>query len=214
MTNKLFWQNSYQVKFDATVTKIIGDSVVLDATCFYPKSGGQVGDTGYLEALRVIDTLPGKDVDIVHLLETKPLFNAGTLVHGKVDWERRYNIMKLHSASHIVYYLMQEVFGKCCKPASSGIVDEKKDRSDYQFKEKLNKEKLVVVQERANQLISKGYGIKTWSENGKRYWKINPFPIMKCGGTHIKNVKEIGAIRIKRGKKPGKGRERIEITLL
>ena len=77
MTNKLFWQNSYQVEFDATVTKIIGNSVVLDATCFYPKSGGQVGDTGHLEALRVIDTLPGKNVDIVHLLETKPFFSAG-----------------------------------------------------------------------------------------------------------------------------------------
>lgn len=214
MTNKLFWKNPYQVEFDATITKIIGNSVVLDATCFYPKSGGQVGDTGYLEDFRVIDTSIDEDSDIIHSLETEPPLSVGTSVHGKLDWERRYNIMKLHSASHIVYYLMQEVFGKDCKPASSGVVDEKKDRSDYLFKEKLNKEKLIVVQERANQLISKGYEIETWSENDKRYWKINPFPIMKCGGTHIKNVKEIGAIQIKRGKKPGKGRERIEISLL
>ena len=73
MTNKLFRKNSYQVEFYATITKIIGNSVVLDATCFYPKSGGQVGDTGYLEDLRVIDTLMGKDSDIIHLLEAEPL---------------------------------------------------------------------------------------------------------------------------------------------
>ena len=48
MTKKLFWENPYQVEFDATITKVTGNSVVLDATCFYPRGGGQVGDTGYL----------------------------------------------------------------------------------------------------------------------------------------------------------------------
>jgi len=60
----------------------------------------------------------------------------------------------------------------------------------------------------------KGYEIKTWSENGKRYWKMELFPAMKCGGTHVKNSSEIGEIQVKRGKKPGKGKERIEISLL
>lgn len=214
MTKKLFWENPYQVEFDATVTKIVGNSVVLDATCFYPRGGGQVGDTGYLGGIRVVDTQVSEEIDIAHILEIKPSFNVGTLVHGKIDWERRYKIMRLHSVAHIVYYLMQEVFGKDCKPASSGLLDEHKERSDYLFKEKLDKEKLKAVEEKANQIIDKGYEIRTWSENGKRYWKIELFPVMKCGGTHVRNSNEIGEIEVKRGKKPGRGKERVEISPL
>lgn len=57
---------------------------------------------------------------------------------------------------------------------------------------------------------------KTWSDlsqSGKRMWKLEPFPIMMCDGTHVKNTKEIGQVEVSRGKKPGRGRERIEITL-
>ncbi len=214
MTKKLFWENPYQVQFDATVTKIIGNSVVLDATCFYPRGGGQVGDTGYLNGVRVVDTQAGEETDIVHILEEKPCFSVGILVHGEIDWIKRYRIMRLHSAAHIVYYLMKEVFGDDCIPASSGLLDEKKERSDYLFGVKLDKEKLNVVEEKANQIIGQGYEIKTWSENSERYWKMELFTTMKCGGTHVKNASEIGGIKVKRGKKPGRGRERIEISLL
>jgi alanyl-tRNA synthetase len=214
MTKKLFWENQYQVEFDATITKIIGNSVVLDATGFCPQGGGQVGDTGYLNGIRVVDTQPGEETDIAHILETKPFFSVGASVHGKIDWERRYEIMRLHSAAHIVYFLMQEVFGEDCKPASSGLLDEEKERSDYLFEEKLDEEKLKLVEEIANQIIRKGYEIKTWSENGKKYWKMELFPAMKCGGTHVKDSSEIGEIKVKRGKKRGKGKERIEISLL
>ena len=214
MTKKLFWENQYQVEFDATITKNIGNSVVLDATGFYPQGGGQVGDTGYLNGIRVVDTQPAEETDIAHTLEIKPFFSVGALVHGKMDWERRYKIMRLHSGAHIVYFLMQEVFGEDCKPASSGLLDEEKERSDYLFEEKLDEEKLKLVEEIANQIIKKGYEIKTWSENGKRYWKMELFPAMKCGGTHVKDSSEIGEIKVKKGKKPGKGKERIEISLL
>ncbi len=214
MTKRLFWKNPYQVEFDATVTKINENSVVLEATCFFPRGGGQVGDTGYIDKIKVVDTQTGEGADIMHILETQPNFGVGTLVHGKIDWERRYKIMRLHSAAHIFYYLMQEFFGKECKPASSGLLDEQKERSDYLFEEKLDKEKLKAVEEEANQIIDKCYEIKTWSENGKRKWKLKLFPTMQCGGTHVKNSSEIGKIKVERGKKPGRGKERIEIYLL
>ncbi len=214
MTRKLFWENPYQVEFVAAVTRVTENSVVLEATCFYPQGGGQVGDTGYIEGIRVVDTQPGEGSDIVHILETKPRFSVGALVNGKIDWERRYKIMKLHSAAHIVYFLMQEVFGKDCKPASSGLLDEQKERTDYLFEEKLDKEKLKSVEEKANQLVEKRYEIKTWSEKDRRYWELKHFPAMQCGGTHVKSTREISEIKVKRGKKRGRGRERIEIYLL
>jgi len=176
MTKKLFWENQYQVEFDATITKIIGNSVVLDATGFYPQGGGQVGDTGYLNGIRVVDTQPGEETDIAHILEIKPFFSVGALVHAKIDWERRSKIMRLHSAAHIVYFLMQEVFGEDWKPASSGLLDEEKERSDYLFEEKLDEEKLKLVEEIANQIIKKAmrskHGVRTAKDIGK--WSSFP----------------------------------------
>jgi Ser-tRNA(Ala) deacylase AlaX len=217
MTRKLYWEDPYQVEFDAVVLKIDGNRVILDKTCFFPKGGGQVGDIGEINGVKVVDTQKDETYTVTHILEKEPPFKVGDLVHGKIDWERRYKIMKLHSAAHIVYYLMQEVFGETCKPSSSGLLDDKKDRSDYFFTDKLDLNKLKRVEERANEIISKGYEIQTWSDEqdpNRRYWKIEIFPVMACGGTHPRNTREIGRIRLDRGKKPGSGRERIEISLI
>ncbi|MEM3088648.1 MAG: alanyl-tRNA editing protein, partial [Candidatus Bathyarchaeia archaeon] len=83
--------------------------------------------------------------------------------------------------------------------------------------DRLDLNKLKLVEERANEIISKGYEIQTWSDEqdpNRRYWKIEIFPVMACGGTHPRNTCEIGKIRLDRGKKPGSGRERIEISLI
>jgi alanyl-tRNA synthetase len=124
--------------------------------------------------------------------------------------------MKLHSASHLLYYVIQEVFGKEVKPASSGLVDEKKDRTDYLFGTSLDQTRLTEVQRRVNSIIGEGREVKTWNDpnqGGKRMWKLEPFPVMMCGGTHVRNTNEIGQVTITRGKKPGHGKERIEISL-
>jgi Ser-tRNA(Ala) deacylase AlaX len=62
-------------------------------------------------------------------------------------------------------------------------------------------------------LIRARLDIHTWSEGETRYWKIDPYPAMRCGGTHPKNTGEIGGVKVGRGKKPGAGKERLEITL-
>ncbi|UCH01939.1 MAG: alanyl-tRNA editing protein [Candidatus Bathyarchaeota archaeon] len=212
----LFRKDPYKVTFTAEVTNANGKKIILDRTCFFPQSGGQVGDKGEINGVKVTDTQKDKDLNVVHILDSEPIFKAGDSVIGTIDWERRYKIMRLHSASHIVYYVMQIIFGKDCETASSGLVDDKKDRSDYLFKEKLDREKISKVEERANKIIAMDYEIKTWGDHKNpnyRYWKIYPFKAMPCGGTHVKNTIEIGKIFLKRGKKPGKGKERIEIKL-
>jgi alanyl-tRNA synthetase len=212
---QLYRLDPYMREFDATVTRIGENYVTLDRTCFYPQGGGQAGDTGQILGTRVLNTII-EEGEIRHVTGEKPPFKPGQLIHGELDWERRLRIMRLHSASHLVYYAMQEVFGSACKPASSGMLDEAKDRSDYLFNEPLDKAKLATVEERVNHLVADSLPIThaTAEESGGRLmWRIEPFPPMACGGTHVKNTAEIGRIVLKRGSKPGRGRERVELTL-
>jgi Ser-tRNA(Ala) deacylase AlaX len=189
--------------------------VVLDQTCFYPRGGGQAADTGEIGGIRVVGVEKDDSSDIFHILERDAPFRTGEKVHGTIDWPRRHRIMRLHSAAHIVYYVMQQFFGEECKPASSGLLDDQKERTDYWFTDKPDLEKLKRVEEEANRIISEGRAIATWSdEEERRFWKMDPFPVMACGGTHVKNSQEIGRIRVDRGKKPGKGKERIEVSLV
>jgi alanyl-tRNA synthetase len=214
-TRRLYWEDPYLREFDATVLKVEDSGVVLDQTCFYPRGGGQTADLGQIQEVRVVGVEKNEALEIVHILEREAPFKVGEKVHGVVDWNRRYRIMRLHSAAHIVYYLMQQIFGEECKPASSGLLDDQKERADYWFADKLDKEKLKKVEEEANRIIAEGRLITTWTDQDgeSRFWKMDPFPVMACAGTHVKNSSEIGKIRVERGKKPGKGRERIEISL-
>jgi len=162
-----------------------------------------------------VDAESDEASDIVHILEKDTPFRTDDKVHGKIDWDRRYRIMRLHSAAHVVYYVMPQVFGESCRPASSGLLDDQKERADYLFTDKLDREKLKQVEETANRIIFEGRTITTWTDQDgeSRFWKMDPFPIMACGGTHVRNSREIGRILVERGRKPGKGKERIEISL-
>jgi len=195
--------------------RVESNRVVLDQTCFYPRGGGQAADIGEIEGLRVVDVEKDDASDIIHVFEGDVPIKTGDVVHGRIDWTRRYRIMRLHSAAHIVYYVMPQVFGEGCKPASSGLLDDQKERADYLFSEKLDREKLKKVEEEANRIISEGRTITTWTENNgeSRFWRMDPFPVMACAGTHVRDSREIGSIRVERGKKPGKGKERVEISL-
>ncbi|MEM3555551.1 MAG: alanyl-tRNA editing protein [Candidatus Micrarchaeia archaeon] len=215
MTEALFWKDPYMKEFEGRIVSVNGREVVLDRSCFFPQGGGQVGDTGFLNDVRVIDTRKDESYNVIHFLEREAPFQVGEVVKGKIDWERRYRIMRLHSAAHVVYYLMIETFGESCKLASSGIVNEKKDITDYLI-DSFSREKLAEVERRANEIIKKGGEIRTWSDEQKlnyRYWEIDGFPKMPCGGTHPKRLEEIGEIIVQRGKKPGAGKERVEILL-
>jgi len=214
-TKRMFWEDPYAREFDATVLKADANKVVLDQTCFYPRGGGQTADLGQIQGVRVVGVEKDDASDIIHVLEKDVSFKVGEKVHGAIDWDRRHRIMKLHSTAHIVYYVMQQVFGENCKPASSGLLDDQKERTDYWFTEKVDQEKLKKVEEEANKIIQEGRVIATWTDQDgeSRFWKMDPFPVMACAGTHVKNSREIGRVSVQRGKKPGKGKERIEISL-
>jgi len=215
LTTLLFRVDPYVKEFDAHIVSSQGNTVILDRTCFFPQGGGQVGDTGEISGVKVVDARRTND-EVVHILERESLFTAGQKVKGRIDWERRYRIMRLHSAAHLVFYAMREVFGGDCKPASSGLLDDKKDRSDYLFESPIDRAKLGEVEERVNRIIESSLPIThvaAIDDPERLLWRIEGYEPLACGGTHVKNTAEIGRVRVERGKKPGKGKERIEISL-
>src|SRR5208283_3750348 len=105
-TEQLYYADTYMREFDAKVLKIINEKyVVLDGTCFYPEGGGQPADHGWLTVgtskFDVVDTQKIGKV-IVHKLGASPTFKEDSNVHGVLDWERRYALMKAHTVTHLI----------------------------------------------------------------------------------------------------------------
>jgi Ser-tRNA(Ala) deacylase AlaX len=214
MTEKLFMNNPYLKEFEAAVIDVKNNYVILDKTCFFPESGGQSGDTGYLNQIKVTDTkYDEKRENILHIVEKQPDFKIGDKLIGKIDWDRRYDTMKLHAASHIMEYFLFKTFGELKLRGTH--VNEKHDSSTYQRSEPLDADKLKAVETSVNEFISKGYEIERWENANKPgwwYWKAGEIEI-PCGGTHPKNIKEIGTVSISR-KGSGKEKETVITSLV
>jgi alanyl-tRNA synthetase len=210
-TIKLYNDDPYLKEFDAKVVLIEGNRVELDRTTFYPEGGGQVGDTGALGEARVVDTVI-ENGRILHVLDEAPRLKVGDKVEGVLDWERRYRIMKLHSAAHIMEHFLWKHLGILERTGSR--VDDKKDRADYIYEGRLPPEELKKTEEDSNKFLEEGHEItidKDPDDPVIRIWRCVPVE-MPCGGTHVRNTKEIGRINLKR-KNPGKGVERVETSL-
>jgi len=210
MTTRLYDQDHYLAEFDARVSEIDGLNVVLDQTAFYAQSGGQAGDRGTINGEEVVDTriIEGEHV---HVMSEEPRFSVGDDTHGVIDWDRRYRIMKIHSASHIMEHFFFKNFGALERLGSN--VDEKKDRSDYRTDERLDSEKLKKTEDEINAFLAEGHEITIEvDDDGMRTWTCGTIND-HCGGTHVWNTSEIGLINLKR-KNPGRGKERVETSLV
>lgn len=213
MTKRLYSEDSYKQSFDAVVEKIEGNKVWLDQTCFYPESGGQAGDTGSINNQKVIDTQFDPEKNITHVMESTPIFKIGDKTEGQIDWDKRYKIMRVHAASHIMEYFLFAVFGSLKLTGSH--LNGKHDKSTYESDVVLSREKLAEVEQKANEFINKNLSIETWPDEKRphfKYWKCGPIQ-MPCGGTHPKSTNEIGPIKLKR-ETGGSGREKVVTSLL
>jgi alanyl-tRNA synthetase len=209
MTEKLFYKDPYTREFEAEVVDIDGNKIILDRTAFYAESGGQPGDTGKIGDARVIDTVyeGGK---ITHVTESHNI-KKGDHVSCEVDWDRRYTIMRLHSAAHIVYEFFVQKWGK--RKVIGSNISESKARLDFEMDDSIT-ESLSDISEMVNEFIQQNNDITTENDPEKqdfRWWSCGEFR-MPCGGTHVKSSGEIGRVMLKR-KNIGKGKERVEVTL-
>jgi len=212
ITEKLYDDDPYLKEFKARVLRVDGNEVELDRTAFYPEGGGQAGDSGVIGGVRVVDTQKD-DGAIMHILEATPVMSVGDGVDCEIDWERRHRIMRLHSAAHIMEHFLWEQLGHIERLGS--YVDEKKDRADYEYEGRLPPEALKEVEEATNEFLAEGHEIRIDPDPPQpdiRIWRCAEIE-MPCGGTHVRNTREIGSLRLKR-KNPGRGKERVETSLV
>jgi len=233
MTEKLFWQDAYLKEFEAKVLEIRGKEVILDRTTFYARSGGQPGDTGEINGIKVIDTYYDAERNIVHLLEKEPDFKIGDIVKGRIDWERRHKIMRLHTAAHIISAVLVKTF-KDVKFTGSQIYEDRV-RMDFNL-EKLDEEIVKFIEGGSNQIVEKDLPVfsKIISReelearpelkrlmDESRYERfdvlrvvgIGDIDLQLDGGTHVKSTKEVGKIKIVKRENKGKNNRRITVVL-
>lgn len=101
MTELLYLRDAYATNFSSVVTAVRDQAVALDATLFYPTGGGQPHDTGTLAGLAVVDVRK-EGADVWHTVEGGPLPEVGATVEGEIDWSRRHQLMRTHTALHVL----------------------------------------------------------------------------------------------------------------
>ena len=209
MTKKIFWEDPYLTQIETRITSVRGNDVTVDQTIFYAFSGGQEGDHGTIGNTPVLEARKeGKE--IVYTLGDGHGLKPGDQVTMAIDWERRYQLMRLHFAAEIVLELVYQKLGSIKKVGAHIAQD--KARIDFEWSENISKAFPLIQKEalgiiEANQEIVSAFSDE---EKEERYWEIRGFAQVPCGGTHLRRTGEIGEIELKR-KNPGKGKERIEI---
>ena len=209
MTKKIFWKDPYLTQLDTLITSVKGTDVTVEETIFFAFSGGQESDYGTIGDRRVLQART-EGREIVYTLENGHGLKPGDQVRMKIDWERRYKLMRLHFAAEIILELVYQKLGSIKKIGAHIAQD--KARIDFEWDQNISKVFPVIQKEvlgmiEANQEIVSAFSDE---EKEKRYWEIRGFAKVSCGGTHLKKTGEIGEIELKR-KNPGKGKERIEI---
>ena len=235
MTEVLYMKDcdsNYIKEFEAIVTKQKDDYVVLDKTAFYPLGGGQPSDTGMLRwdggESRVIEVT--KKGIIKHHLEGE-CPRSGTVIHAELDWEKRYGHMRMHTAQHIVSGVVFDEYG--ARTVGNQLYHDKA-RVDF-HPVKFDQEDREKINRMANEVISQELEVSIYTEARTtlearvdversnldlipksipelRVIDIDNFDICPCAGTHVRNTRELGKVRII--KKDNKGKERVRITYI
>ena len=223
-TEKIYYTDSHLSEFEArclSYTPVEGGfEVVLDRTAFYPLGGGQAGDTGRLNTVRVLDTRERGD-EIIHLCDG-PL-EVGAAVHGKIDYDLRFLRMQQHSGEHIVSGILHRRYG-CHNTGfhmnETGIV--------IDFDAVIPQQMLPEIEAEANEAIWRNIPLKIYTPTPEeleqlpyrtkralpwpvRIVEVPGYDICACCGTHVKATGEIGLIKLMTAV-PCRGGTRIEMA--
>ncbi|MGF3584634.1 MAG: alanine--tRNA ligase [Thermoplasmatota archaeon] len=233
-TRLLYYEDHYTKEFDAKVVWVKetndGYEVILDKTAFYPEGGGQPADKGVLIANgRNINVkhVKKEGKSVIHLVDEK--IDVGKKLHGVIDWDHRYTLMKHHTGTHVVNGALRKLFGEHIWQAGSQLgVNEA--RFDFSHYKPVSEEEIKQIEKLANDFVKKGavvekkvmerndaertYGFRLYQGgvppgNMIRVLNIPGIDVEACGGTHLNNIKEIEKIRILKAERIQDGVNRI-----
>jgi len=208
---KIFWEDPYLTELTSRVTSVDGGTLTLDRTIFYAASGGQESDTGTMGGQKVLRA-EKRGAEIFYTLEGPHAVRPGDEVLTKIDWARRHRLMRLHFAAEIVLELVNQLFNRPSKIGAN--ISEDKARIDFLWEGRIS-DAFPMLLERTGKIVDADLPIRSEYSNREqeqRYWEIEGFAQVSCGGTHLRQTGEVGRIRLKRNN-IGKGKERIEIYL-
>jgi misacylated tRNA(Ala) deacylase len=238
MTELLYQTDSYLRTFTATVTglDLENHAVILDRTAFYPGGGGQPYDSGWLKfnggAYPLIRPRKAGE-DVLHILEASaPLPTLGDEITGEVDWEKRYKLMRTHTAMHILCGVIFRDYGAS---VTGGDMDPLQGRMDFEF-ETMHKDLVASIEEAVNREAARDLPVRVailpraeaFSIPDLIRTKINLLPegiekvrvveivgldLQADGGTHVKSTSEVGHIRVVDYKSKGKINKRIYVEI-
>jgi misacylated tRNA(Ala) deacylase len=233
-TDLLFLRDAYLGEADAVVTDVDPESrrIALDRTVFYATGGGQPHDTGTLAGLPVEDVR--KEGALVwHMLGGDAVLPAvGDTVHGEVDWERRHQLMRTHTALHV---LCGVIWNEWAVPVTGGNMEPLSARMDFEFdplpegfKEKVQilvDEAIAADHQIEVSFLPRGAALEDAdlirtkvSLIPESVTEIRVVDIVGCdkqadGGTHVRSTGEVGAVRVVKTESKGKGNKRLRIEV-
>lgn len=207
---KVFWDNPYQTNLITQVSSVNGNRLLFTETIAFSFSGGQESDKAYINGMSVLNSELEGNLIYYTLPEGHGL-SAGDKVTMEIDWSRRYRLMRLHFAAELILELVTRKLGI---EKIGAHIAETKARIDFFYTKNISPELECLLTD-YNAIIAENALIKTGFsdiENQRRYWEIEGFCKVPCGGTHVKSTAEVGFVTLKRVNIGG-GKERIEIKL-
>ena len=234
MTEELFREDAYRQECEAAVTAAEPGAVRLDRTVFYPRGGGQPGDTGTLvladgTELAVTDTVKGDDGDIVHIVaEDSPLPAPGATITARIDWDRRHRLMRMHTCLHLVCAVVP-----CA--ITGAQVGAERSRIDFDIGENTLDKQHVTAE--LLRLIEEDHPVgATWISDAEldakpelvrtlsiqpprglgrvRLMEVEGVDLQPCGGTHVARTGEIGPVAVRKIENKGKRNRRVNIVFV
>ena len=222
MTDELFKDDAYVSEFEAEITSVDGDYVTLGGTAFYPGGGGQVCDTGIIGGVKVVEVKEA-DGEIVHKVPGHR-FSVGDRIWCSVDWDRRYDLMKGHTAEHLLFNSLHRqdpelnIVKIFISPESKYVIV---DRD-------IGWDKISVAVRFANKVILENHSVRRSvmskddpdiskirvkldriEEDEISVVEIEDVDLAACCGIHVMETEEIGAIFV--SKKTSAGKDGVEI---
>lgn len=230
MTELICLKDSYLKECEARVIEVNGKELILDRTVFYPRGGGQPTDFGTINEHKIIN-VSKKDGKVIHETEIESGLKVGDRVTCKIDWERRYKLMRMHTAAHV---LAATAYTELNYQITGNQIETDQTRFDFSM-EGFDRAKFDDMVQRCNAKLKEDIEIKVYELPREealkipgvvklaaalppsiailRIVEIPGIDLQADGGTHVRSLKEVGQIKILKLDNKGSKNKRIYFGL-